>query len=165
MNKSLTDSGASPCFTPDALYEQYADTVYRVAFLRTKNSSDAEDVLQEVFLRYIRRAPEFMSAEHAKAWLIRAAINCSNSLLTSAWYRRTEAADDNLRDEIVERSEVYPLVLALPLKYRTVVHLHYYEGYKVEEIARITGAKESTVKSWLFRARAELRRQLGEEID
>ena len=96
------------------MYRQYADTVYRIAFVRTLNSVDAEDVLQEVFCRYIRFAPEFADDGHAKAWFIRAAVNCSNSLLTSAWKRRAvlgEEAGEDLTARMEQDTEVYYAVM------------------------------------------------------
>ena len=105
--------------------------VYRIAFLRTKSSADADDVLQEVFLRYIRRSPDFADDEHSKAWFIRAAINCSLSLLTSAWNRNTVGMEDELLTRVENEGEVYGVVLSLPVKLRTAIHLYYYEGYKV----------------------------------
>lgn len=149
----------------EQLYGRYADMIYRIAFVRTRSSADSDDVLQEVFLRFIRRAPVFENDEHAKAWFIRTAMNCSNSLLSSAWRRHTQPQGDLLLERMERDTEVYSAVLRLPEKQRTAVHLYYYEGYKVSEIAAMTRAKEATVKSWLFRARETLRRQLGEDFD
>lgn len=145
---------------------RYADMVYRLAFARTKSRYDAEDILQEVFLRYIRHAPECRDEEHRRAWLIRATINCSKTLLTSAWFCRTVPMEDTLVTEIQEKSEVYYAVLALPARYRTVIHLYYYEDYPVAQIGTLLGCGESTVKSRLHRARKLLRDKLkGEAFD
>ena len=160
-----------PVSGADALFRTYADMVYRLALLRTKSAADAEDVTQEVFVRCLRSAPNFLDAEHQKAWLIRVTINCSKTLLTTAW--RRHAASGELRDEVCpaaaevqDLSDVYGAVLSLPQKYRTAVHLYYYEGYSVHEIASMTAATESAVKSQLFRARDMLREQLkGEYFD
>ena len=73
------------------ILKKYADTVYRIVFVRAKNKDDAEDITQEVFVRFIKRAPVFKSEEHEKAWFIRVAINCSKSLLLSPW--RTRRSD------------------------------------------------------------------------
>lgn len=142
----------------------YANMVYRLAFSRTKSRFDADDILQEVFLRYIRSTPECQDEEHRKAWLIRATINCSKTLLTSAWFRKTAPLDDTLFSEMKEHSEVYYAVLELPVKYRTVIHLYYYEDYEVAEIAALLSCKPSTVKSQLYRARSLLRDKLKGEI-
>ena len=145
--------------------------VYRLAFLRTKSAADAEDVLQEVFVRCLRSNPAWADAEHQKAWFIRVTINCSKSLVTSAWRRHatpleTVPEPDSLLTEMQEETDVYGAVLQLPQKYRTAIHLYYYEGYSVREIAQMTGSTEPAVKSQLFRARELLREQLkGEFID
>ena len=80
----------------DEILDRYAAMVYRLAFARTKNRFDADDILQEVFMRYIRSIPDCRDEEHRKAWLIRTTINCSKTLLTSAWFRKTVPLDDTL---------------------------------------------------------------------
>ncbi len=150
----------------DEILDRYSTMVYRLAFARTKNRFDADDILQEVFLRYIRSKPTCCDEEHCKAWLIRTTINCSKTLLNSAWFRKTTSLNDTLYFEMKEHSEVYYAVLALPVKYRTVIHLYYYEDYAVAEIAELLHSKLSTVKSQLHRARKMLRVKLkGEDID
>lgn len=138
--------------------ERYGDMVWRLALARTANVHDAEDVFQEVFLRYLRHQDRLTSAEHVRAWLIRCAINCSKSLLTSPW-RRTVPLEDFLADAPMdeEARSAYAAVLALPPIYRTAIHLHYYEGLSVAEIARATGCREGTVKARLYRGRALLK--------
>lgn len=71
------------------ILEKYADTVYRLAFSRTKSSHDAEDIMQNVFIKFIKCDINFESEEHIKAWLIRVTINLSKNLLASAWFKRT----------------------------------------------------------------------------
>lgn len=150
----------------DALFAAYADMVYRLAFLRTKSSADADDVTQEVFLRCIRRKPLWNDAEHQKAWFITVTVNCTKTLLTSAFRRHTVPEADGVVNMMEHDTDVYAAVLRLPGKYRTVIHLFYYEGYSVAEIARILSMAENTVKSHLFRARGMLREQLkGEFLD
>ena len=149
----------------DALYEAYADMIYRLALVRTRNRADAEDVLQDVFFRCLRRQPRFRDREHQKAWLITAAINSSKSLLTSADRRHGAGAEslEFLSTEDDTDTTVYTAVMGLPEKYRTAVHLFYYEGYSVEEIGKMTDTKPSTVKSHLHRAREALRKVLKED--
>ena len=92
-------------------------------------------------------------------------MNCSKTLLMSAWFRKTVPLDDTLVAEMRETGEVYDAVLRLPKAYRTVVHLYYYEGYSVAEIGGLLGCKEATVKTRLHRARNLLRDTLkGEAI-
>lgn len=142
---------------------KYSNMVFRLAFARTKNSHDAYDILQEVFLRYIKSNKDFINEEHKKAWLIKTTINCSKTLLSSAWFRKTTGLDDNITQELKEKSEVYYAVLKLPKKYRTVIHLFYYEDMSITEIANLLNIKESTIKSQLHRARKKLKEILKEE--
>lgn len=152
----------------ERLYQKYADMIYRIAFVRTLSAADSEDVLQEVFCRYIRSAPEFVDEGYQKAWFIRTAINCSKSLLTSAWRRHAVLGQDapaGIEQRMERDTEVYWAVMNLPQEHRTVVHLYYYEDCSVAQIANMTGLSQSAVKSRLLRAREELRRQLKEDID
>ena len=140
--------------------EKYFDTVYRLALSRTKDTEHAADVTQEVFLRYIKTDKVFTSEEHVKAWLIRVTINCSNSLFTSSWYKNTAPLTEDIKFETEEKSEVYYAVVALPLKYRTAIHLFYYEDMSISDIAKATNQKETTVKSQLKRGRDMLKKAL-----
>lgn len=147
----------------DEILQKYAKMVYRVAYTRTKNAADADDVMQDVFLKYIKSGRTPPDGEHLKAWLIRVAINQSNNLLKSVWFKRTAPLDDKLPAQPEQRNDVLEAVLALPVKYRTAVHLFYYEELSVAEIGRAMRAKEATVRSWLMRARKMLKQQLEED--
>ena len=143
--------------------QRWGDMVYRLALARTASVPDAEDVFQEVFLRYFRHEEKFQSDEHRKAWLIRCTVNRARSLAASPWKKRTVPLDT--AEEVgVEDDyrEVYSAVLSLPPKYRTVIHLHYFEGLSVAEMARMLHIAEGTVKSQLSRGRALLREMLEE---
>ncbi|MDD2269263.1 MAG: RNA polymerase sigma factor [Eubacteriales bacterium] len=156
-------SGSQSSRTDDSVklvFEKYADTVFKIAYARTNNSYDADDILQDVFIRYMKSKPEFENEEHEKAWFLRCAINCSKSLLTSAWFRKTAAMDDRFSTEMKEKSDVYYAVAELPADLRTIIHLYYYEGYRLAEIAFIMKKSEASVKSALFRARKKLRKKL-----
>ncbi len=149
-----------------AAVERWGDMVWRLALVRTANVSDAEDVFQEVFLRYFRHEDRLESDEHRKAWLIRCTVNRAKSLHASPWRRRTvpleTAAQIGVEDEY---REVYSAVLSLPAKYRAVIHLFYFEGLTTAEIAGHLGVAEGTVRSQLSRGRALLREALKEEIE
>ena len=140
-----------------ALAEQYAGMLYRLAYARTGSRADAEDVMQEVFVRLLRARPEFRDEEHAKAWLLRVGARCAADVLRAPWRRREGPLDDGL--------PAPEPVLALPAQYRMAVHLYYYEELSVAEIAAVLGKSEGAVKSRLFRARALLRRYLKEDGD
>ena len=144
----------------------YGDMLYRVAYHALKNRADAEDVMQEVFVRLLRARPEFRDEEHAKAWLLRVGACCAADVLRAPWRRREGPLDDGLpAPEPPGEGGVVEAVLALPAKYRTAVHLYYYEELSVAEIAAVLGKSEGAVKSRLFRARALLRRYLKEDGD
>lgn len=149
---------------PEEVFEKYSDMVYRLAFVRTKNRSDSDDILQEVFLRYMKIWQRMESDEHIKAMLLRITVNCSNSLKTSAWFRKTEGLNESI-PAVTSNSEynVFDEVLKLPKKYRTVIHLYYYCGYSVKEIASIEKLNPTTVKTHLSRARNLLKKTIKAE--
>lgn len=136
--------------------EKYSNMVYRLAIARTGNSEEAQDVYQEVFLRLAKKMPEFQSEEHKKAWIIRVTINCSKTILNSSFRKHKAELDENLSFETPERHDIYYAVLKLPIKYKTVVHLYYYENYSIKEISNILRTNENTIKSRLARARKQL---------
>lgn len=142
------------------MIDKYANTVYRIALTRTNNKSDSEDIFQEVFLRLTKKMPSFENEEHEKAWIIRVTINCSNTLLTSNWKKKTDELLENIEFETKDRHDIYYEVAKLPVKYRTVIYLFYYEGYKINEIGKILNINESTVKTQLMRAREKLKENM-----
>lgn len=143
-----------------AQIDRWGDMVWRLALARTRHLQDSEDVFQEVFSRFFRHQENLDSDEHRKAWLIRCTLNCTNTLLSARWRTHLPLEEAVTQAMEPEDREVYQAVLALPRKYRTALHLHYYEGYSVAEIAALTGAREGTVKSWLSRGRERLAAQL-----
>lgn len=143
--------------------DRWGPAVYRLACAATGNRSDADDVFQEVFLRYHRSAPEFASEAHEKAWLLRVTANRTRSLLASPWRRRSVPLEDVYACSGPEESAVAEALAALPPGDRTLLHLYYYEGYRAEELARLLGRKSATVRSQLTRARQKLARLLKEE--
>ena len=140
--------------------EKYSDMVYRIALTRSGVVENAEDIFQEVFMKYSEKMPKFENEEHKKAWLIRVTINLSKNFVNQAWNRKVVNLDENLRFETAEESDVFSIVCELPEKYRTVIYLFYYEGYKVKEIAKILKTREGTVKTWLSRSREALKEKL-----
>lgn len=156
--------------TVEEVLTRYSNMVYRLAYARTMNKCDAEDITQEVFIKYMKHQHEFSEEEYRKAWLIRVTINASKSLLTSAWNRKRVSMDQV--NDIMEGNSglekdfdnsLLCEVAKLPEKYRVVVHLFYFEELSVKEISNATGIKETTVKSHLHRARELLKKNLKEE--
>ncbi|MGL5820689.1 MAG: sigma-70 family RNA polymerase sigma factor [Sarcina sp.] len=150
----------------DDVIDKYSNTVYKLAFSRTKNIYDAQDIVQEVFMKVMLLNKNFESEEHLKSLILRITINTSKNLLTTAWFRKTTQLQDNLVTYIKEESEVYKYVFRLPAKYRTVIHLFYYEDLKTSEIAKLLEINENTVRSQLSRGRELLKKEMkGVELD
>ncbi len=146
-----------------AVIDIYKDMVYRTALAAVGNFEDAEDILQEVFLKYFKTHPVFESTEHEKAWFLRVTINESKNLLRSAWRRRRADVDVASLAPVTEAgtSHVLEAVLSLPEKYRIAIYLHYFEDHSIKEIAEITGNSEAAVAQHLTRGRKRLEKQLG----
>lgn len=140
--------------------EKYYDMVYRLAFSQTRNKDYADDITQDVFLRYLKTDTVYESDEHLKAWLIRVTINCTKSMYTSSWFKKTTELTEDIVFETEEHGDVYYATQELPEKYRTVIHLFYYEDMSVAQISECLNTKESTVKSQLHRAREMLKEKL-----
>lgn len=145
--------------------EKYKDLVFRLAYSYCGNSTDADDIFQEVFLRYYRKKPRFENEEHEKAWFIRVTINCSKSLLTTLWRTRTVELDENIPFQDSHESDLFRAIMELPPKYCAVIELYYYEGYKIREIAELLHRSENAIKQQLSRARKQLKKTLSEERD
>ena len=151
---------------PGWLARQYGPAVFRLAYARTGSRADAEDIMQEVFVRLLRAKPEFTDREHARAWLLRVAANCANDWFRAPWRRREKPLSPTLpAPDGPEQGGLVEAVLALPPKYRAVVHLYYYEELSVAEIAAILGKSQGGVKSRLFRARGLLREWMEADED
>ena len=140
--------------------EKYSDMVYRIALTRCGTIENAEDIFQEVFVKFSEKLPKFKSEEHEKAWFIRVTINLTKNLKQSAWNKKVVTLNENVIFENEEQSNVFSIVCDLPQNYRTVIYLLYYEGYKVKEIAKLMNKNEGTIKTWLFRARNMLKDKL-----
>nr|WP_292219893.1 sigma-70 family RNA polymerase sigma factor [Butyrivibrio sp.] len=144
----------------------YGDKVLRLAYSYVHNMSDAEDILQDTLIQYMKAAPSFENAEHEKAWILRVAANISKNKIKYNNYRET----DELMEELVAEDEedlsfVWDAVKQLPEKYREVIHLFYEEGYSTAEIAKVLDRKESTIRSDLLRGREKLKIILKEAYD
>ncbi len=149
----------------EMMIEKYSNMVYRLALTRTNTRENSEDVYQEVFLRLARKMPEFENEEHEKAWLIRVTINCSKNLLNSSFLKNTTEMKEDIIFETKERHDIYYAVQELPVKYRTIIYLFYYEDYKISEISKILKINENTIKSRLSRAREKLKEKVEGGIE
>ncbi len=146
------------------LVEVYSPMLLRAALTRLSAPADAEDAVQEVFLKVLDRQPHFRDGEHAKAWLIRATLNQASDLRRR---RRDDAPLDEAltaqSDTAEERLDLLSAVRSLPPTYSAVIHLYYYEGYSIKEIAKLLALPSPTVGTRLARGRERLRRLLKED--
>lgn len=139
----------------------YGDMLYRTAYLLLGNPHDVQDVLQEVLIRYMEKAPAFASKDHEKAWLLRVTSNCCKDCLR--FRMRQSCLDPEQLQEYLPAAEDRQLLqelYTLPSKWKTVLLLHYFEGYPVREISKILKLSESAVKKRLQRAREALKLEL-----
>ena len=144
----------------EKIIEEYADMDYRIALTRCQSVENAEDIFQEVFMKFSEKNIKFESKEHEKSWLIRVTINLTKNMKGSAWNRRVVSLDENIEFNTKEENEIYSIVCDLPQNYRTVIYLLYYEGYKLNEISKLMRKPEGTIKTWLFRAREMLKEKI-----
>lgn len=142
------------------IVEKYFDMIYKLALSQTKSRDSADDVVQEVFLRFLKSDKDFQSDEHIKAWLIRVTVNCSHNVFSNSWAQKTAPLTEDIVFDTEEKGDVYYAVLELPQKYRAVIHLFYYEDMSIEEISKALGTNQSTVKSQLSRGRKMLKSML-----
>ena len=160
MNLNTTHA----CNNLEKVIQEYGRKVQSLAFVYLKNRSDAEDVAQDVFLTYFRKAPIFFSAQKEKAWLMKVTANKCKSQLR-AKYREELPLTEDISYLPPEESAVMQAVLELDKKNRLPIHLYYYEGYSIDEIAAILRVRPGTVGSWLTRGREKLKQILKEDYD
>lgn len=144
--------------------EKYGDMLYRISLLILKNTADAEDAVQETFIKYFTKAPEFTDAEHEKAWLITVATNRCRDMLRYRSRHETES-EEVLNTYAVEKSDsgILEALMEFSDKYRIIMILFYIEQYKIDEIADITGVSVSAVKMRLSRGRKLLEEKYRKE--
>ena len=145
--------------------EKYKDSIFSAAFNVCANAADAEDVVQDTFIRYHTTNTQFADEQHIRAWLLRVAINKAKNVTMSFWHRRGVPLEDyaeTLAFPSPEAGDLFEKVMKLPEKYRTAIYLYYYEDYSTDEIARLTGTPAATVRTRLRRGRELLRAWLEE---
>lgn len=143
----------------------HQDMVYRIALHQFANPADAEDAVQEVFLRLYTRQEPFAGEEHLRRWLMRVTVNVCKDALKSPWRRRV-ALEELPETPVFQKEnqrELYQVVMGLPEAYRTVLYLFYYEELTTREIGEILGLRQTAVTTRLARGREKLKQQLGEE--
>ena len=149
------------------ILDQHGDPLYRLALSYLKNEADAQEVVQDTLIQLLRYDPDFGGdRQKEKGWLMKTAANLCRNRLRSLKSHPMEELNEVFAGEEEENLKfVWEAVLSLPLKYRQAIHLFYQEGYSIKEISEITGRKEATVRSDLFRARDALKQILKENYD
>lgn len=143
--------------------DNYSSMVYRICLMYLKNQLDSEDAYQEVFIKIIEKSPNFVNENHRKAWIITVTINHCKNILKKKTYYQTINFDENIITpcETPKNNDILNIIFTLPLNYRNVIYLYYYEGYSTKEISKILNKKESTIRTWLKRARESLKIMMG----
>ena len=147
------------------LVDTYSDMILRISYSYLKQTYDAEDICQTVFLKYLSGNPRFESDAHEKAWIIRTTINACKDHLKSAFFRRTAPLEeaDRIPAPQAPDTEILEALQILPKNYRISLYLYYYEEYSTKEIASLMGKNENTISAYLSRGRRKLRDYLSEE--
>ena len=150
-------------------FEYYVSTfsgaVFRTAMCYTKNKADADDIMQEVFLKLYTADTYFENDKHAKAWLIKVTANMCRNMLKNPWKKLIQPieAAENMPAESKRKSGLVDIIMKMKSKNRIVLYMHYFEGYTTREIAEILGIKENAVTSQLYRGRKQLKDLLLKE--
>jgi RNA polymerase sigma-70 factor (ECF subfamily) len=144
------------------IIDRHSNMIYRICFVYLKNKYDAEDAFQEVVIRIMEKAPLFQSDEHEKAWIIKVSCNyCKNILKFNASKKHITLKEDAGMQSISFEDNTLEHILKLPLHYRNVLYLYYYEGYSTKEIASFLKRRDATIRTWLKRAREILKGIIG----
>ena len=166
ISGDATAAIGNPAERAGELLDRYGNAILRTAYSYLHNMSDAEDIVQDTLIQYIRKAPAFENANHEKAWLLTVAANLSKNKID---YNNVRKADELSEELVADNKEdlafVWDAVKQLPEKYREVIHLFYQEGYSTKDIAEILKRNESTVRSDLNRGRPQLKNILKEAYD
>ena len=150
----------------ERLLDRYGNSILRLAYSYLHNMADAEEIVQDTLVQFLKETPKFADETHEKAWCLRVAGNLAKNRIKYKQVRDADELNEELAaEERDDLSFVWEAVKALPVKYREVVHLFYHEGYSTAEIARILDRKETTVRSDLSRGREQLKTVLKEAYD
>ena len=150
----------------DAKYNDYGKMLFKIAFLYVGNSADAEDILQDVFIKYLSGRYSCKDSDREKAWFIRVTQNKALDFLKRKGRKNISLDDiENFTYEKNDNSaDILREILALPEKYKSSVILYYYNDYSVEEISKILKISKSAVKMRLKRSREILKTELEDYV-
>lgn len=147
-----------------AFYERHYKMVYRICLVYLKNTADAEDCTEDVFVKVLTGGFTFQNEAHERAWLSVTTVNLCKDRLKHWWQKKTEpleAAAERSDQATPALDETLEVVRRLPAKYKDVICLYYYLSYQTDEIAALLKKPSSTIRNHLREARMVLRKQLG----
>ena len=150
----------------ERVFKRNNKRLFLIALSFTANQYDAEDILQNSFMKLLKTKTEFENDEHIDKWLTSVTVNESKNLLKSAFRKKSADFQDYISTcsfESDKSEDLFNAVMSLPKKLRTVIHLFYYEDMPIKEIADMLNIKQSAVKTRLCRAREQLKIQLGDD--
>ena len=148
----------------DKKYQIYKPIIYSIAYTYVKNQNDADDIIQDVFVKYLKSDIVFNDDNHEKYWLIRVTINTAKNFVSSTWKKRVVLDDDYVsrasEEASKESNRYFEVITSLPSKYKDVITLYYYEDLSVEEIANTLQVSISCVKKRLERGREKIKKEI-----
>ncbi len=150
------------------IYEKYKNDIYRLALSYTNNFADAEDIVVNTFMKLYKNLNKINNEEHLKKWLIKVAINECKTLFLSSWKKKVsffKNDEENNLKEPHKENILLDVIAKLPPTDRIIIHLFYYENYKIEEIATILKKSSSSIKTRLHRVRSSLKNIITEELN
>ncbi len=145
----------------ESVYERNVDSVYKISYMYVKNKSDAEDLVQNTFMKYLKSNPEFSNLSHEKAWFIVTTSNTAKNHFKTWWNRNAVITYEHEKGVVDSTNETLEYVLNLPNKYKEIVYMFYYEGYTTKEISSMINKNESTIRTDLSKARNLLKQKMG----
>ena len=151
----------------DDIYEKYKNNIYHLALSYTKNQYDAEDIVQNVFIKLHKNLAKLLNEAHIKNWLIKVTINDCKTYILSSWCKKVRLFQDQEEENITftyQNDELLSTIFELPKKDRLIIHLYYYEGYSIQEIGKLLKIKKNAVKQRVRRAREKLKHILKEDM-
>ncbi len=154
----MINSSARPTGDIEKTVYTYGNSLYRLCYVMLNNEDDAEDAVQDTFIKYMEKCPSFADSEHEKAWMITVAQNKCRDILRQR--KRYSQADVNVLNEkqtVISDSGILEVLMTLPEKFKLVLALYYIEEYRVEDIANIIGKTPSAVKMRLQKGRRLLK--------
>ena len=153
----------------DDLYQKYAGMVFRTAYNFLLNKDDAEDIVQEVFIKYFISNKTLNDDNHEKAWILTVTANLSKNVLRSKSRQNLELndtikiVDNKFEKAITNHLDLEEAMKRLTANQRLVIYLFYYEQIPIKNIAKIMKSNENTVKSHLLRAKSKMKTYLEKE--